>query len=50
MIGLTIVGCSSSKISYEVSKDIFLNEAKDEVIKVFENNNFATYLLNKVGE
>lgn len=39
ILGLTLIGCGSSKISYEVTKDIYLNESKDDVEKVFENNN-----------
>lgn len=39
MIGLIIAGCGSSKISYEVTKNIYLNESKEEITKVFANNN-----------
>lgn len=39
ILGLMLIGCGSSKISYEVTKDIYLNESKDDVKKVFEDNN-----------
>ena len=47
MLGLVIMGCSSSKnISYEVTKDIYLNASRDDIINVLKNLNLYNYLSN----
>lgn len=42
IFGITIIGCKSTKNSYEVTKDIYLNEKKSDVMGVLKSNNLDT--------